>query len=350
MRLPRNAQIWFPGYAKARLRDTFRNAKPERVWFAIGDHFEPYWAHPTDQLARERVDQWARLWPEISARHQDSAGHRPKYTFFYPQEEYREDLLETLAGMTRQGIGDVEIHIHHDGEGQQNFLDRMSGFIETLHRRHGLLRRHEGRLVFGFIHGNWALDNSRPDGRWCGLNNELTLLRDLGCYADFTMPSGASPTQGRILNTIYWATDDPERPRSYDRGVPVEPGRPGSGDLLMVPGPFCVRWSERLVPRLEVGELAAYDRPTPYRLKRWIDVAPRIGGDVFVKLFTHGTQERNSKMLLLDGGLDEAFRLAAAECRRRGCEYRFVSTWEMRQAIDRAAAGSAAHREEHAHG
>ena len=52
-----------------------------------------------------------------------------------------------------------------------------------------------GRVVFGFIHGNWALDNSRPDGKYCGLNNEITLLRDLGCYADFTMPSGASPTR-----------------------------------------------------------------------------------------------------------------------------------------------------------
>ena len=37
---------------------------------------------------------------------------------------------------------------------------------------------------FGFIHGNWCLDNSRADGRWCGLNNELILLRELGCYAD----------------------------------------------------------------------------------------------------------------------------------------------------------------------
>ena len=339
IRLPRNAQIWFPGYAKARLRDAFRGErKPGCVWLAIADHYEPYWGRPSDETARERVALWAYRWPEIAERHRDSAGNRPKYTFFYPQEEYRAELLDLLAGMTQAGIGDVEVHIHHDGEGQQNFLDRMSGFLETLDRRHGLLHRHEGRLAFGFIHGNWALDNSRPDGRWCGLNNELTLLRDLGCYADFTMPSGASPTQGRILNTIYWATDDPERPRSYDHGAAVEPGNRAAGDLLMVPGPFCVRWTERLVPRLEVGELAAYDRPDAYRVKRWIDVAPRIGGDVFVKLFTHGAQERNSTALLLEGGLDETFRLTAAECRRRGYEYRFVSTWEMRMAIDRAAA------------
>jgi hypothetical protein len=344
IRLPRNAQIWFPGYAKSRLRDAFRRppAGSGRVWLAIADHFEPYrrtTSAPTpDELARERVDLWALHWPEIAARHHDSAGNRPVYTFYYPQEEYHPKLLDILAELTHAGIGDVDIHIHHDGEGQQNFVDRMSGFIETLHGRHGLLRKHQGRLVFGFIHGNWALDNSRPDGRWCGLNNEITLLRDLGCYADFTMPSGASPTQSRILNTIYWATDDPDRPRSYDRGTPVVPGNAGSGDLLMVPGPFCIRWSERLIPRLEGGELASYDPPNAYRVKRWIDVAPRIGNDLFIKLYTHGALEQNSA-LLLNGGLDDTFRLVTEQCRARGYELRFVSTWVMRQAIDQAAAG-----------
>ena len=56
-----------------------------------------------------------------------------------------------------------------------------------------------GELRFAFIHGNWSLDNSRPDGRWCGLNNELILLRELGCYADFTLPSAPSDTQACVL-------------------------------------------------------------------------------------------------------------------------------------------------------
>ena len=145
IRLPRNAQIWFPGYARARLRDAFRGErKPGCVWLAIADHYEPYWGRPSDETARERVALWAHRWPEIAERHRDSAGNRPKYTFFYPQEEYRAELLDVLAGMTQAGIGDVEVHIHHDGEGQQNFVDRMSGFLETLDRRHGLLRRHDG--------------------------------------------------------------------------------------------------------------------------------------------------------------------------------------------------------------
>jgi hypothetical protein len=243
--------------------------------------------------------------------------------------------------MQRAGIADVDVHIHHDGEGQQNFVDRMSGFIEALVTRHGLLRLSHGRPVFGFIHGNWALDNSRPDGRWCGLNNEITLLRDLGCYADFTMPSGNSPTQSRTVNTIYWVCDDPLKPRSYDRGVAVKPGVPGAGDLLMIPGPLGLRWAERLKPRLETGEIACQDLPTPCRVQRWLDLAPRIGSDIFIKLYTHGAQERHSSALLLQGGLERLFTLLVEGCRRYGHQLRYVSTWEMRQAVDAAVCGEA---------
>jgi hypothetical protein len=288
-------------------------------------------------VAAERVALWKREWPRIAARHRDSAGCPPRYTFFYPEEEYRPQFLDVLAEMTQNCVASVEVHLHHDGEGQQNFVDRMSGFIETLSVRHGLLRKCNGRTVFGFIHGNWALDNSRADGRCCGLNNEISLLRDLGCYADFTMPSANWDTQARTLNSIYWVTDDPLKPRSYDRGVAVRPGSRGSGDLLMIPGPFGIRWRGRRLPRLEKGEIAGYDPVTPYRVERWLDVAPRIGNDIFIKLHAHGTQERHSRPLLLEGGLDRLFELIAAACRRHGHELRYVSTWEMRLAVDAAA-------------
>jgi hypothetical protein len=192
----------------------------------------------------------------------------------------------------------------------------------------------DGRLVFAFIHGNYALDNSRPDGRYCGINDELIVLRELGCYADYTMPSGASPTQARILNTIYWAKDDPTRPKSYDAGIPLVPGQGREGDLLMIPGPFGMRWADRLLPRIECAEITGYDLATPYRVRRWLELAPRIGGDVFIKLHTHGTQERNSTALLDHGGLDTLYRLVREECERRGLKYHFVSAWEMWRAVE----------------
>jgi hypothetical protein len=336
MTLPRHAELWLPGYLRSRLRD-WNSPPPGRVWAAIADHWEPYRAKASDEVARQRVQVWEKHWPAIASRHEDSIGRPPCYTFYYPQEEYRAEFLDVLAGLTRRGIADVDIHIHHDREGEQNFLDRMNGFIETLVNRHGLLRRHNGRTVFGFIHGNWALDNSLPGGVACGLNNEITLLRDLGCYADFTMPAGNSYAQSRTVNTIYWVVDDPLRPRSYDYGTPVRPGAPGSGDLLMIPGPLGLRWRGRLMPRLENGELASNDLVTEYRVRRWLELAPRIGKNIFLKIHTHGAWDRNAQALLIEGGLDAFYSLLKEVCRRNQHELRFVSTWEMRQAVDQAA-------------
>lgn len=329
-----------PGYCRARWRD-WREPKQgrQRVWLLLADHYEPLSGRPGVDVGRRRVADWARRWPEIAGRHRDSAGRRPKYTFFFPQEEYQPEFLDPLARMTVDGVGDVEVHIHHDREGERDFLDRMSGFIDVLARRHGLLRQQDGRTIFAFIHGNWALDNSLPEGRWCGLNNEITLLRDLGCYADFTMPSGASPSQSRVLNTILWVTDDPARPKSYDTGVPVRAGQPGTGDLLMIPGPMGIRWGERLMPRMESAELAHQDLATTYRTSRWIDLAPRVGNDIFIKLHTHGANDLNLNALLAPTGLDQLFTLMDAECRRRGYDWYSVSAWEMRQAVDAAARG-----------
>jgi hypothetical protein len=340
MKSPRSVHIWLPGYFRARFRTA--GPTPRNVWLMIGDHYEPLGGGADIQTARERVAAWRRTWPEIAARHHDSRGNCPRYTFFYPQEEYRAELLEPLAEMTRAGNSDVEIHIHHDGEGERDFVDRMEGFKQALHNRHGLLRTLQGRLVFAFIHGNWALDNSRPDGRYCGLNNELTLLRDLGCYADFTLPSAPNPTQTRIVNTIYWAVDDPLRPKSHDHGTPAVPGGNQHGDLLMIPGPlgFRLGGDGRLIPRVDMGELAGYDLPSRERVRVWLKIAPRLGDNIFIKLYTHGAQERNL-VPLLNGSLDHLFEAMQAECAAAGLSLHYATAWEMYQQVSKALASPA---------
>ena len=345
MTLPRHAELWLPGYLRSRLRN-WASAGPSRVWVAIADHWEPLGGHASEETAAERVALWVKHWPEIARRHADSTGQAaPQYTFYYPQEEYRPSFLDALAEMKRAGMADVDVHIHHDGEGQQNFVDRMSGFIETLVTRHGLLRLSHGRPVFGFIHGNWALDNSRPDGRWCGLNNEITLLRELGCYADFTMPvwklaHSVAYRQHHLLGVRRSLEAAILRPRSGG-----ETGRAGFGRPAHDPRPLRPPMGGTPHATLENGEIAYYDLPTPYRVKRWLDLAPRIGRDIFIKLYTHGAQEPNPRPCF-QGGLDRLFHLLVEACGRRGHQLRYVSTWEMRQAVDAAAgvasAGAAA--------
>jgi hypothetical protein len=99
----------------------------------------------------------------------------------------------------------------------------------------------------------------------------------------------------------------------------------------MITGPIGLRFGERLMPRLETGELAGYDLATTARVRHWFDLAPTIGDDLFLKLYTHGAQERNLEPLL-NGGLVDLFRLLAEEAERRGIEIHWATAWQMYQA------------------
>jgi hypothetical protein len=68
-------------------------------------------------------------------------------------------------------------------------------------------------------------------------------------------------------------------------------------------------------PRIEHRALCSYDPATEYRAHRWLELAPRIGEDIFLKLYTHGTQERHSEYLL-EGGLELTRSFITTECRR----------------------------------
>lgn len=339
MSLPRHAEIWFPSYVKDRARRLFAGTRPKRLWVSITDHYEPLGGRVAIERALSRVSRWQEAWPRIAdAAPRDAAGKRPCYSFFYPEEEYRAELLSPLAEMTRDGIGDVEVHIHHDRDTAAGFTQKMSAYCRRLSDDHGLLHDHNGRLVFGFIHGNWALDNSLPDGRLCGVTGEIELLRDLGCYADFTMPSMPSPTQGRVVNQVYWCTGTPGRPKAFDRGIEATVGGGTQGDLLMITGPLGLRYFERMMPRVETGELASYDPPSAYRVKRWFDLAPMVGEDMFLKLYTHGAREDNADALLgtgaKAGGLEQMFRWLHEAAEERGVELHWASAYEMFCAVE----------------
>ncbi len=302
----RHMQIWLGSYLRRRLPRV--TDKPVHVMFCFVDHFEPVWGKVDLATQRARVDRWCSDYRKLADAHRDADGRPPQHTFFYPEEEYLEEHLKKLASLCADGYGEIEIHLHHDNDTPENFKATIDRFNQLLHERHNALPRDPktGQLRFGFIHGNWCLDNSRADGRWCGINNELILLRELGCYADFTLPSAPSETQTRMVNAIYYATDDPTKPKSHDTGELVRVGGKPSGDLLIVQGPLGLNWRNRrfgIVPRIESADVRRACPPTSDRVDAWIKTGVHVEGRpewVFVKIHTHGTQERDMNTLLGD--------------------------------------------------
>jgi hypothetical protein len=340
--MSRHLGIWLPAYLSQVLRPAPRPpaGRPLTICLAVADHFEPFWAKPGRAKALERLAVWERRLPELCRGLADSVGRAPQHTFFYPLEDYDPEVLDRLAAICRQGLGEVEVHLHHQGETSAELAEKLTSFAELLAMRHGLLRRDpaSGRPLYGFVHGNWALDNSLPGGSWCGVNDELQVLAATGCYADFTLPAAPSPAQTRAVNAIYYATDDPLRPKSHDQGRPARVGEPPSGDLLLIQGVLALDWGRRkwgLLPRVENSDLSGSLPPALRRVPLWLRFAPRVGGAedaVFIKLSCHGAPEKNHEALL-GAPARELWEGLCRNYAHGGHRLRFMSCWEMAQAV-----------------
>jgi hypothetical protein len=331
----------------------------------MADHFEPFRREPgrpaiTLAEARQSVREWVRDYRRSVDGLADSDGCPPKHTFFYPADEYDAGCLDEMVPLCRDGLAEVEIHLHHRNDTAEGLREKLAAFRDVLHRRHGLLGRDgSGAVRYGFIHGNWALCNSRPDGDWCGVNEELGILAATGCYADFTFPSAPSPTQPRMVNAIYRAWDRPGSPRACDRGVPVRrsgagqraPDEEGMGAsrgdraLMVIQGPLALDWSHRkwgILPRLENGEVTAAHPPLGHRLRLWVGQAVHVAGHpewVFVKVHTHGLVPANRRVLL-GASMREAHRRLGQEFGNRSSWFlHYVSAREMYNLVRAAEEG-----------
>jgi hypothetical protein len=339
----KNLRFWLPFNINKILKcNSINNSeKLVDIYFLVADHFEPFNKSVTRDVAVKRVKTWCDKYPLIAGRFIDSDGKHPKHTFFYPEEQYDKEILTRISSLCREGWGDTEIHLHHGNDTSDGVRGKLVHFKSLLHGEHGLLRRclETREIIYGFIHGDWALDNSRLDGRCCGVNDEITVLKETGCYADFTLPSAPSDTQTKIINSIYYATDDPDAPKSHDHGELVRVGKKPSGDLMMIQGPLTLNWKSRKIgifPRIENGDISYAYRPTIQRAKLWIRCAPRIDGEInkiFIKVHTHGCKEENLNVLLNENGLTDMYCTIEEICEMNQFRLHYVTAYEMYQVI-----------------
>ena len=301
----KNMHIWLWSYI-IRKPEVPLPGEPVHIMFAFVDHFEPRWGRASPSVEDARVDRWCKEYPVLADQHQDADGCHPKHTFFFPQEEYEQRHLAKLSSLCSAGYGEIEIHLHHDNDTARGLSSKLVSFLETLDREHRAVARDPktNAFRFSFIHGNWALDNSRADGRWCGVDNELAVLGQLGCYADFTLPSAPSDTQTRKINSIYYATGRDGRRKSHNTGTDVEAGKPGKGDLMIIQGPLALNWKYRkysILPRIENSDIRKNSPPTHERVDLWVKAGIGVKKKPnwrFVKIHTHGTQEGDIDTLL----------------------------------------------------
>ena len=307
------------------------------ILLCLVDHFEPQVGKPKPEVSKARLNDWVVRYPQIADRHRDADGRVPAHSFFYPWDEYVESEFQELQRLCQAGYGEIEVHLHHRDDTEESLRKLLSEAIDTFAKFGALSTWSDGKIAWGFIHGNWALDNSRQDGgrNYCGVNSEIRLLKELGCYADFTFPAWNQTAQPRMTNTIFYATDDPQRPKSHDRGVPAQAGKNGEGDLLLIQGPLSLylqKTEGKARPAVDDGDIASYRRFRPERLDRWVESGIHVAGRpdiVYIKLHSHGAADANREAML---GADLELLFSDAEARYNdGVKYRlhYVTAREM---------------------
>lgn len=295
----RGYTMFFRDYVRWLVTPSPAVSGPTQVFVLFVDHFEP-------DYNAARVASWSKRYQAFAARHHDSVGRVPQHTFFYPAEQAQPDILSELRQLTQAGMGEVELHFHHDFDTAATLRAKLAQGIAEL-QRYGFLLTTGGETRFGFIHGNWGLDNA--DGPWlCGVNEELALLKELGCYGDFTFPSVYDWAQPPLINRIYAAEDD-ERPKSYSDARPLtELDRPAS--LMIFEGPVVFSPSlniKHLFFDLDDGNIHASVPASSKRADSWVRAnihVPERPDWVFVKLFAHGISTPEDEEAVLGPALD----------------------------------------------
>ena len=148
--------------------------------------------------------------------------------------------------------------------------------------------------MYAFVHGNLALANS-AGGHFCGVDSEMQVLRETGCFADFTLPSAPDRTQVPMLNAIYESGGPLHQARPHRTGKNVRVGGESPKLPLIFTGPLVFNWKRRVyglpIPRLDDGVLAANYSLDIDRLRRWVSSHVSVRGRpewVFIKLYCHG--------------------------------------------------------------
>ncbi len=304
----KNLSIWLPHYLKQNLLSCIRHRVTglKHILFLFVDHFELAGKSP-------RLSEWLVNYPKIALKHQDAEGQSPKHTWFYALDLLREPELEQMQVFIQQNLGEVELHWHHANESSETFQEKLEYGL-PIYQKYGYMRTSpndtKNKGCFGFIHGNWSLDNSCGD-EFCGVNNEIELLIKAGCYGDFTFPALYSPAQPSIINSIYYAIDD-GKPKSYNKG---RISRVGVGEkeneLMIFEGPLTINWKDwrfKWHPMFENGDIgSSLSHNDPKRIDAWIRNGAFVKGRpdwVFVKVFCHGGQDYAS---VLSNTTDEMF-------------------------------------------
>jgi hypothetical protein len=335
---------WVPGYLWQRLVRR-RPRSRTHVILTLADHFEPAIV-PADGAARapydeqeRRLERWCREYPKRFGSYLDADGRPLVHTYFYPAEQYDQSLVARLAEHCHSGWGEIEIHLHHGAEAPdsaENTRHQLIEFRDRLAQEHGCLS-YWGESVqprYAFVHGNFALANSNH-GRQCGVDSEMQILAETGCYADMTLPASSfHASQTSKINSIYECGLPLTERAAHCKGRDLARGRVPQVYPIMVQGPLMLDFNSGRDSRLvyiDNGGLTGTNPASLHRLSLWKQAAITVKGKpdwLFIKLHGHG-MDPGYEEANLGSAMQKFVRELTEGAQERNEVLHFVSAREM---------------------
>ena len=286
----RKYYVWLPGYVRWLVTPGEAGGAAGTPLFPLRRPFRARRGRDHDGALGQRVSQDCR--PPSRQRRAAVAAHLvlSRRAADRPQHD---GLQKLVAG----GYGETELHLHHFNDTQESARERFQRGDRVVPDVR-LSEDADGATHFGFVHGNWSLDNSRGNA-FCGNNRELAMLRELGCFADFTFSSIFEESQPPSVNNIYEATDDDRSEILRSRGAAAG-GREARGRSDDLPGAAAAGAHSRpakLFVEVENAEIHPAVPVTPRRVDAWVRANIHVEGRPdwrFIKIHTHGASRRRT--------------------------------------------------------
>jgi hypothetical protein len=223
---------------------------------------------------------------------------------------------------------------------------QIVSFRDALAVDHGCLSYEDGDAnpKYAFVHGNFALANC-AGGFGCGVDNEMQLLADAGCYVDMTYPTAAfHPAQIAKINSLYECSLPFDEAAPHRRGQKLRVGQPIKKLPFIVQGPWMLdfdRSSRSGLGRIENGSLTGANPPSLRRLDLWKKAGIAVAGRsdwLFIKLHTHGMDPTQMDTVLRTP-MQNFLENLISGAPERGETLHFVSAREMANIILAACDG-----------
>ncbi len=237
-----------------------------------------------------------KVFANLATEHIDGDGRKFQLTFACPGRNPDSTALHVLTEYCRRGLGEVEYLIPRDYSSEASMREKLEQGLRRFNS-HGWMKTVNSEIRFAVVRERSDSERGEAD-----LRRQVSVLSDLGCYADMGFPGVRSSRPPSRVNTMFMVSSADSEP--YNESDELRAGRLGKGGLLVIEGPFLIDWTDwrlTLRPYVEDGHLNPEALPDPGRVDSWIRANVHVIGQpnwIFVKLTIDGLSDAASAQSL----------------------------------------------------